>query len=545
MPSLSSLLSCLLFSLFHNALSQGPSPPIAPIARLPPRIPPVHVPPPVPAPGTGTIPPPPSLPRLAQARAQVIGAFGQDCTPSSGDYPEACPTIGQDLLSRSGKIECIHNFDCCTCGAMICGPDCSDLVCNGDSGCYGVKDIRLSGGISGTNINCNGDVSCQNTGMIGTNIASILCSGDNSCSYSIFNLECLPSIGCILECVGDASCEADPLIPALNAIYTIENSNGMSCSASACKYATFNLLTNIGGSIICGAYDACLSSKIMATNINSIMCGGRDACKDANILIINPKQGFSLSCQSIYSCLGLRLEILITDPLITEFYRISCGAMNACENAQITITKQLPLNTIITTSGSNDLTIAELSCGGYRACFNTHFYLTPNIAFTQCGCAGGMTQSCDGLLGVESCAQGISKIECNGNSCRGMSETIINPRDHFELICSDPNSCKDYTLTIKIEDSPRAPSILNGVTCGSPDACNGMRINIINLKSDATINPIPAGTISCGTTNSCRNTIIVTHNADILSIVCGDTTSCAGCQQWTNMKYNACDSASI
>ena len=97
---------------------------------------------------------------------------------------------------------------------------------------------------------------------------------------------------------------------------------------------------------------------------------------------------------------------------------IQCGSMNSCQNAEITISKLLPQGTVTTLPGSNDLIIDELTCGGYRACYNTKFYLSPNVAFTSCGCAGGVTQACEGLLGVESCAQGITTINCVGNACR-------------------------------------------------------------------------------------------------------------------------------
>ena len=133
---------------------------------------------------------------------QIIGYYGQDCTPGQGDYPQACPTVGEEIRSSNAlkKIECTHNFDCCTCGRMICGPDCQELVCNGDSGCYGVRGIEIEGASTGAVINCNGDVSAMNTGIRGRNIAKILCSGDNSCSYSIWDLTCLASTGCTRMC---------------------------------------------------------------------------------------------------------------------------------------------------------------------------------------------------------------------------------------------------------------------------------------------------------------------------------------------------------
>jgi len=335
-----------------------------------------------------------------KSQTGVTGFFGQDCTPSQGDFPQACPTIGQEIRNSNAlkKIECKHNFDCCTCGKMICGPDCLELVCNGDSGCYGVRDIEIRGSLSsGAVINCNGDISCMNTGIYGINIAKILCSGDNSCSYSIFNLECLPSIGCILECVGDASCEADPSLTQLNGIYKIENSFGLTCSIQACRYSIFNLLTNIGGSILCTSFESCYESIITVTNINYLLCGGTSSCKNANILIINPQNGFSLLCQSNESCKNLKIDILITDPSIQSFNGIICGGTSSCESAIIKITKQSTKN------NNNQLRITELTCGGNRACFNSIFELTSNIIVSSCRCAGGATNACNGLIGVASC----------------------------------------------------------------------------------------------------------------------------------------------
>ena len=88
------------------------------------------------------------------------GAYGQDCTPQSGDYPDKCPTMGMQKFSNDGKIECLHNFDCCLCGEIICDPDCTEISCNGDSGCFGVKNIKMNGSVTyGATLDCNGTLS--------------------------------------------------------------------------------------------------------------------------------------------------------------------------------------------------------------------------------------------------------------------------------------------------------------------------------------------------------------------------------------------------
>ena len=86
-----------------------------------------------------------------------LGAYGQDCTAQSGDFPDKCPTVGMKKFSVDGKIECFHNFDCCLCGEIVCGPDCTEFVCNGDSSCFGVKNIKMIGDPStGATLDCNG-----------------------------------------------------------------------------------------------------------------------------------------------------------------------------------------------------------------------------------------------------------------------------------------------------------------------------------------------------------------------------------------------------
>ena len=86
-----------------------------------------------------------------------------------------CQTPGQQAFDTLGQIVCTHNHDCCLCGQMIC-QDCKALICNGDSSCFGVKHIEIRGerGVMGADINCNGDVSCQDTVIYGQNIGRIL-----------------------------------------------------------------------------------------------------------------------------------------------------------------------------------------------------------------------------------------------------------------------------------------------------------------------------------------------------------------------------------
>lgn len=325
------------------------------------------------------------------------GAYGQDCTPSSGDYPDKCPTVGMTKLSDAGgDIGCSHNFDCCLCGEMICGPNCNSIICNGDSACFGVKNIKIMGDPAiGASLNCNGDLSCQGTYIDGVNVAEMYCTGDSSCAFSKFNIECVVSHGegCPLLCVGDNSCEGDPTDPRKIGHYVIKNSMGMSCSHDSCRRATFIMTSNLGGSITCAGQESCNQADITINNLAGIRCGGVLACLNANMLIMNPQNEFAIMCTGPKGCYGVTIEIMVTDPAINFISTISCISAKGCWGASFTIYKQ-------GASAANPLQIGELSCGAAGSCVGAVFDLGPFVTVRECRCA---RNACGGLLGVPAC----------------------------------------------------------------------------------------------------------------------------------------------
>ena len=152
---------------------------------------------------------------------------------------------------------------------------------------------------------------------------------------------------------------------------------------------------------MCTSAESCLGSMITISNIDYILCGGMNACKDADMLIINPKNGFSLHCQSTGSCENFKIDILITDPSIEYFTSITCGGSSSCQSAVVKIRKQLPIRE--RKRYGNKLTIMELTCGGMSSCKDSQFELSSNVDVSSCRCAGGATQACSGLVGVTSC----------------------------------------------------------------------------------------------------------------------------------------------
>ena len=160
---------------------------------------------------------------IYQCHSQVTleglkGSWGQYCALGVDDpLPSVCESAANSISVNEGKIECSANFDCCPCQQMICGvygddnQNCDELNCNGDWGCYGVRDIQVYGSSdSGALISCNGDESCNGTRIIGENIKEIVCSGDGACARASFSFNCLEDEPCPLECGGDRSCAGQP-----------------------------------------------------------------------------------------------------------------------------------------------------------------------------------------------------------------------------------------------------------------------------------------------------------------------------------------------
>eukprot|EP00484_Ammonia_sp_Unknown_P002306 CAMPEP_0197073192 /NCGR_PEP_ID=MMETSP1384-20130603/210483_1 /TAXON_ID=29189 /ORGANISM="Ammonia sp." /LENGTH=427 /DNA_ID=CAMNT_0042512025 /DNA_START=471 /DNA_END=1754 /DNA_ORIENTATION=+ len=426
---------------------------------------------------------------------------------------------------------------------MVCSPDCVHIVCNGDSGCRGVKGIEVNGSEpDGAAIDCNGDHSCISTTMTGTGVGSIGCTGDASCAYSTMDLDCVAD-GCLFRCVGDNSCQGHLTDPAYAASYTVRNTNGILCASHACQFGVFTLTQNLGGLLICGAERACFQAQMTINNVGAIICSGFFGCEGATFLVINPEQNFYVDCQQRNSCKDLSIEIIVTDPMITEFRGISCGGASSCEGAVFTITKRVPAGVAAKlpadgSGGSTELVIAELSCAASRSCANAVFDMPSNVAVEACGCAGGTTGSCEGLLGVDSCIKGLEKLECVGTgTCAGMVETITNPKDGFMLICNDPGSCNNFVLTINVDSHPNAPTFFGGIQCNSIDSCKGLRLFILNTAPGRRLD---VGGLNCGSTNSCNNAALVMRNADLGAVNCATPDSCTQCATFIDNKFAPC-----
>jgi len=249
--------------------------------------------------------------------------------------------------------------------------------------------------VYGASLNCNGDLSCMGTDVVGTNIVELYCTGDGSCAFSRFNISCITDNGegCPLLCAGDNACEGDRHDPRKTGHYEIRNSSGMTCSHDSCRNATFVLTSNLGGVVNCNGEESCFAADITINNIASIYCGGVLSCYHSSMLILNPVNAFSVMCTGPKGCMGARIEIMVTDPAITFIETISCLSAKGCQGATFTITKW-------GATKNNALEIGELSCGAAASCMDVLIDLGPHVTVTECRCA---RNACSGLLGVPSC----------------------------------------------------------------------------------------------------------------------------------------------
>merc|ERR1711971_861575 len=252
------------------------------------------------------------------AIAAIVGPNGQSCGPTTDDNdPDAC------LINSDGsfngltgeEIECEENYDCCLCSSIVCGAAdgssfCDKFVVNGDFGALGVTGIEIYGDPDdGVKIECGGDNSCQQIGLMGSNVQDIKCGGDDSCSEATLDVSCTVDDPCKVECDGPSSC---------------------------------------------------LNANIAVSNVDSFICGTDNACEGATITVTDPTNDFKLECKGANACANVDLKIILTAASsVTELESIECDDVSACAGASLSF------------SGSSGVSIENCECGDEGGCDDT------------------------------------------------------------------------------------------------------------------------------------------------------------------------------
>ena len=96
------------------------------------------------------------------------------------------------------------------------------------------------------------------------------------------------------------SCEGDPFDVRKEASYHIANSYGMTCGVEGCRWASFELDSDTGGSVECSGIRGCESSEIMIQGPAAVECDGLESCQHAHIVVMNPvPEVFAITCSGI------------------------------------------------------------------------------------------------------------------------------------------------------------------------------------------------------------------------------------------------------
>merc|ERR1719273_90672 len=176
---------------------------------------------------------------------------------------------------------------------------------------------------------------------------------------------------------------------------TIANSYGMTCGVEGCRWASFDLDSDTGGSVECSGIRGCESSEIFIHGTDAIHCDGIESCRHAHITVLNPVADvFAITCSGDHACHGLDIEVIISDPAIIFMEGIFCNSANACEDMSLSVVKTGAA------SVTEGLTIGALDCSMKSACVNMQMDFGQHVTVSECHCAAG---ACEGFVGAEAC----------------------------------------------------------------------------------------------------------------------------------------------
>eukprot|EP01084_Bolivina_argentea_P025757 47898_1 len=294
-------------------------------------------------------------------------------------------------------------------------------------------------------------------------------------------------------------------------------------------------------SLDCQGYESCKQTAIAADHVNMIDCDGNRACQNSSLRITDPKQDFSLECSGFRSCNGLEVEINLSGPPpgelcsgakdIFHISKISCNDKYACEGLQITINNK----------GCDQVMIDNLECLQPNACNDAAFNLVGDVLIDNCLCG----PSCSNTIGLSQCFENLERVLCpDPFSCAGQSKTITNPKNDFEFICSDVQSCEGAQFVIELnKDIPNPVHAVSKVLFGGLNSARDATFTIVNEQAFA----MAVELIECGGSGSCvGTTFVIGDNVFVENIICASD-ACAGCviKQTPTGPGIPCDSSDI
>jgi hypothetical protein len=372
----------------------------------------------------------------------VFGAHGQFCAGPATDTD--CQSIRSVLHSQQpGFTKCEKDYDCCLCSSVSCG-DLSEgcvVLSAGNYGVFGVKGIDILGRNLGAQINCIGVEACAESQMTGRNVKYIDGAGTMALKNAQISIT-RPVPGFGLACVGRDSCDGlqlelifegppagyacDPAYAEtvwLNQISCVQpgscrnldvtvRNNGcnkvmigkLECiQPDACTNAKFNLIGDVefhNCDLRSSAGTSATGIETCFDNLQKLLCAHPQSCRSSSRRILNPNNGFLLTCDSIESCQGAQFTIDIeadAPEAITYFEGFKFTGTSSGAGATIVVNNKQTHGTI--------LNIERIECASNGACEGTTFIIGHDVSVGEITCSTGACAGC--MVKIDVASPGI------------------------------------------------------------------------------------------------------------------------------------------
>ena len=430
--------------------------------------------------------------------------------------PSLC-AVSPILTDIDGVIQCVGDSSCCDCELIEC-TQCETVFCEGMDSCRGTN-ISVNGNPNGASIVCGGPRACQDSNIIGNNIASIQCVGFDGFGRSCQGVNIAITNGIDLMIDIGRTAGRDSVISA---------DNVMSINCAGCGSSNFDIIClDEGCDVVCNQASACVEAEWNIVNVNSIDCTDSAACQSSRFDIICTSMGCPINCIDSRSC-----EAVIYN--IENSFGLFCGEFSSCGSRSIFINSTririgAVFNLVNNVGGTlacnedvacSDITVGLLSnidaiiCNGFNTCQNGNINATCNVE-TGCDilCQGG-SFACDNATITST---DVNNILCNGGGsvCEDTTMNITPFDNSFQISITGIASARNAIFNTQILRNDITN--IQGISCtltSRPEV--GVCVNtIFNIDAGTLSNPVTIDSIACTGTNSCLNATFTLINAQI------------------------------
>ena len=356
--------------------------------------------------------------------------------------------ISGDVNGGLSSVECWGYRSCLSANAIT---SVSSIECYGSYSCNKATEIES---IGDNDIECAGLMSCAEVDSIIVNSRSLVCSGEQSCSYS--NIILLGSDG-NLNCYASQSCS--------NSIITSRNTNtfygGLAAlnsifysNDSSVTYWFHGAYSGYNATIYCGIGHTCsiFCAGTGCINLNAIcvddLCASMTIdCQYAEYGAMGCPNGFTREISGIN--INSHIDIgPITDPfptLINVTMSTSDNSHTACSGSSINYGNyNESFAAVLSTSDD------PICCHGYESCTNsinvTAIVVTSSSAYDpvaiRCDGYSSCKQANGWLLSKES---GPGNIYITGRDAASPSAMIATTNE-YDIFCNGYDSCHNTSI---------------------------------------------------------------------------------------------------